>query len=105
MPCGCMANGFPRPWFEPNETGKSTLIEAMRAAFVIRHNTANRLARSYAPHREAVSPQIEVGFGARGGEWQVKKGRTKRHGAIKRSRIPSLHGGKFAGENDGPANR
>lgn len=58
---------------EPNETGKSTLLEAMRAAFFIRHNTANRLARSYAPHGEAVAPQIEVGFEARGGEWQVTK--------------------------------
>jgi len=58
---------------EPNETGKSTLLEAMRAAFFIRHNTANRLARSYAPHGEAVAPQIEVGFEAGGGEWQVTK--------------------------------
>ncbi|WP_314375546.1 AAA family ATPase [Sphingomonas paucimobilis] len=47
---------------EPNETGKSTLLEAMRAAFFIRHNTANRLARSYAPYGEAVAPQIEIGF-------------------------------------------
>ena len=58
---------------EPNETGKSTLLEAMRAAFFIRHNTANRLARSYAPHGEAVAPQIEVGFEARGEVWQVTK--------------------------------
>jgi hypothetical protein len=58
---------------EPNETGKSTLLEAMRAAFFIRHNTANRLARSYAPHGEAVAPQIEVGFEARGEDWQVNK--------------------------------
>ncbi|TCM04525.1 ATP-binding protein [Sphingomonas sp. PP-CC-3G-468] len=58
---------------EPNETGKSTLLEAMRAAFFIRHNTANRLARSYAPHGEAVAPQIEIGFEARGEEWQVSK--------------------------------
>jgi len=58
---------------EPNETGKSTLLEAMRAAFFIRHNTANRLARSYAPHGEAVAPQIEIGFEARGDEWQVNK--------------------------------
>jgi predicted nucleic acid-binding Zn-ribbon protein len=58
---------------EPNETGKSTLLEAMRAAFFIRHNTANRLARSYAPHGEAVAPQIEIGFEARGKEWQVNK--------------------------------
>ncbi len=42
---------------EPNETGKSTLLEAMRAAFFIRHNTANRLARSYAPHGEAAVPK------------------------------------------------
>ncbi len=58
---------------EPNETGKSTLLEAMRAAFFIRHNTANRLARSYAPHGEAVGPQIEVAFEARGEDWQVSK--------------------------------
>ena len=58
---------------EPNEAGKSTLLEAMRAAFFIRHNTANRLARSYAPHGEAVAPQIEVGFEARGEDWQVTK--------------------------------
>ena len=58
---------------EPNETGKSTLLEAMRAAFFIRHNTANRLARSYAPHGEAVAPQIEIGFEARGEDWQVNK--------------------------------
>lgn len=58
---------------ESNETGKSTLLEAMRAAFFIRHNTANRLARSYAPHGEAVAPQIEIGFEARGEDWQVNK--------------------------------
>lgn len=58
---------------EPNETGKSTLLEAMRAAFFIRHNTANRLARSYAPHGEAVAPQVEIGFEARGSNWQVSK--------------------------------
>ena len=58
---------------EPNEAGKSTLLEAMRAAFFIRHNTANRLARSYAPHGEAVAPQIEIGFEARGEDWQITK--------------------------------
>lgn len=58
---------------EPNETGKSTLLEAMRAAFFIRHNTANRLARSYAPHGEAVAPQIEIDFEARGEDWHVSK--------------------------------
>ncbi len=58
---------------EPNETGKSTLLEAMRAAFFIRHNTANRLARSYAPHGEAVAPQVEIGFEVKGDTWQVTK--------------------------------
>ncbi|MFN3677499.1 MAG: AAA family ATPase [Sphingomonas pseudosanguinis] len=58
---------------EPNETGKSTLLEAMRAAFFIRHNTANRLARSYAPYGGAVAPQIEIGFEAKGEAWEVSK--------------------------------
>ena len=79
---------------EPNETGKSTLLEAMRAAFFIRHNTANRLARSYAPHGEAVAPQIEIGFEARGEAWQVNKRFLK--GASVEVRGPS---GRAQGED------
>lgn len=58
---------------EPNETGKSTLLDALRAAFFIRHNTSNALARSYAPHGEAVGPEIRVGFDVAGAPWSVTK--------------------------------
>jgi uncharacterized protein YhaN len=58
---------------EPNEMGKSTLLEALRAAFFVRHNTKNQLAQSFAPHGEAVGPQIEVGFTADGAPWSVTK--------------------------------
>lgn len=34
---------------EPNETGKSTMLDALRAAFFVRHNTKNQLAQSFAP--------------------------------------------------------
>ena len=58
---------------EPNETGKSTLLDALRAAFFVRHNTRNQLAQSYAPHGEAVGPRIEVAFDVDGASWSVKK--------------------------------
>ena len=58
---------------EPNESGKSTLLDALRAAFFIRHNTSNALARSYAPHGEAVGPEIRVGFDVAGAPWSVTK--------------------------------
>src|SRR3546814_1521338 len=47
---------------EPNERGKSTILEALRAAFFVRHATKNQLAQSFAPYGEAVAPEIEVSF-------------------------------------------
>jgi hypothetical protein len=58
---------------EPNEVGKSTLLEALRAAFFVRYNTKNQLAQSYAPHGDAVGPKIEVSFVANGKPWSVAK--------------------------------
>ncbi|WP_375244689.1 hypothetical protein [Sphingomonas parapaucimobilis] len=58
---------------EPNETGKSTLLEALRAAFFVRHNTKNQLAQSFAPHGEAVGPEIRVGFDVDGTPWTITK--------------------------------
>ena len=58
---------------EPNETGKSTLLEALRAAFFVRHNTRNQLAQSFAPYGEAVGPEITVAFEVDGDEWSVQK--------------------------------
>lgn len=58
---------------EPNETGKSTLLEALRAAFFVRHNTRNQLAQSYAPYGEAVAPEIKVAFDVDGAPWSITK--------------------------------
>lgn len=58
---------------EPNETGKSTLLEALRAAFFVRFNTRNQLAQSFAPHGDAVGPEVEVAFDVDGARWSVTK--------------------------------
>ena len=58
---------------EPNETGKSTLLEALRAAFFVRHGTKNQLAQSFAPHGESVAPEIEIRFEADGVPWSITK--------------------------------
>jgi hypothetical protein len=58
---------------EPNETGKSTLMEALRAAFFVRHNTQNQLAKSYAPRGDSVAPRVEIDFLIDGAEWSLRK--------------------------------
>jgi DNA repair exonuclease SbcCD ATPase subunit len=58
---------------EANEAGKSTLLEALRAAFFVRYNTKNQLAQSYAPHGEAVGPEVEVEFEIDEVSWSVTK--------------------------------
>ena len=58
---------------EPNETGKSTVLEALRAVFFVRHGTKNQLAQSFAPYGEAVGPEIQVSFDADGAPWTVTK--------------------------------
>ena len=47
---------------EPNETGKSTLLEALRAALFIRHSARTELTRSYCPIGDDVAPRVSVGF-------------------------------------------
>ncbi|TCM04745.1 AAA family ATPase [Sphingomonas sp. PP-CC-3G-468] len=58
---------------EPNETGKSTLLEAIRAAFFVPHRSSNQLTRSYQPFGENVAPEVEVGFDVAGVPWTVTK--------------------------------
>lgn len=58
---------------EPNERGKSTLLEALRAAFFVRFNTRNQLAQSFAPYGDAVGPEVEVAFDIDGAPWSVTK--------------------------------
>lgn len=58
---------------EPNETGKSTLLEALRAAFFIRHSAKTELVRSYVPLGDDVAPRVAVEFTLRGQAWTVEK--------------------------------
>jgi hypothetical protein len=46
----------------PNETGKSTLMEAMRAALFLRHKSTVALVRSFQPHGDDVAPEVELDF-------------------------------------------
>lgn len=58
---------------EPNETGKSTLLEALRAAFFIRHSAKTELVRSYCPFGDDVAPKVSVSFEIAEQQWQVEK--------------------------------
>lgn len=58
---------------EPNETGKSTLLDALRAAFFIRHSTKNEVTRSFVPKGDDVAPRISVDFQIGGHAWSLEK--------------------------------
>lgn len=58
---------------EPNETGKSTLLEALRGAFFIRHSARTELTRSYCPTGDDVAPLIQVFFSLGDGDWHLSK--------------------------------
>ena len=58
---------------EPNETGKSTLLEALRAALFIRHSAKTELTRSYCPIGDDVAPKVAVTFEVAGERWLVEK--------------------------------
>jgi hypothetical protein len=58
---------------EPNETGKSTLLEALRAAFFIRYSAKTELVRSYVPIGDDVAPRVAVGFDVKGQAWTLEK--------------------------------
>lgn len=58
---------------EPNESGKSTMLEALRAAFFIRNSTNSKTTRSFRPHNDAVAPRVSVDFEIGGATWRVTK--------------------------------
>jgi hypothetical protein len=58
---------------EPNETGKSTLLEALRAAFFIRHSAKSELVRSFCPFGDDVAPKVAVAFEIDGAQWRIEK--------------------------------
>ena len=78
---------------EPNETGKSTLLDAMRATLFERHTSKNELTKSYCPWDDEVAPSVSMCFGLDACEWQIDKQFLK--GAFARL---SGGGSRFEGE-------
>ncbi|WP_192843220.1 ATP-binding protein [Aureimonas sp. AU12] len=69
------------PAFEPglnivvgdNEAGKSTLLQALRAAFFQKHRAGGEAAKALAPYGRQVRPEIEVGFEVGGTPYRLRK--------------------------------
>lgn len=78
---------------EPNETGKSTLLDAMRATLFERHTSKNELTKSYRPWDDDVAPSVSMRFELEACEWQIDKQFLK--GAFARL---SGGGSRFEGE-------
>lgn len=58
---------------EPNEAGKSTLLEALRAALFIRHSAKTELVRSFCPFGDDVAPRVGLAFDIGAERWQLEK--------------------------------
>ncbi|MQB43196.1 AAA family ATPase [Rhizobium sp. ICMP 5592] len=58
---------------EPNEAGKSTLLEALRATFFIRHSAKTELVRSFCPFGDDVAPKVAITFEIEGERWEIEK--------------------------------
>ncbi|GBR45728.1 AAA family ATPase [Neokomagataea thailandica] len=57
----------------PNEAGKSTLLEAVRAAFFVRTKGQSKQLKSYVPYGDKVGPYVAVDFALHGKEWRIEK--------------------------------
>lgn len=58
---------------EANEFGKSTLLEAMRAALFERHGAKSEYVRSFRPWGDETAPAVELAFELRGEPWVIRK--------------------------------
>ncbi len=58
---------------EPNETGKSTVLEALRAVLFERHTSRSERILSFRPHGDDVAPVVDLKFEVGGGAWTVRK--------------------------------
>lgn len=58
---------------EPNEAGKSTLLEALRAALFVRHSAKTELVRSFCPFGDDVAPKVGITFEIGPERWEVEK--------------------------------
>lgn len=57
----------------PNETGKSTLMEAVRAALFLRHGSKTQLIQSFVPYGDSVSPEVQLDFEIDGAPYSLTK--------------------------------
>lgn len=67
---------------EPNETGKSTVLEAMRAVLFERHGSRSDRIQSFRPHGDEVAPEVEMVFSVDAETWRVKKRFLQRPEAV-----------------------
>lgn len=58
---------------EPNETGKSTVLDALRAALFERHSAKSDRIRSFRPQGDEVAPSVELAFDVNGEAWRLTK--------------------------------
>lgn len=58
---------------EPNEIGKSTVLEALRAVLFERHGAKGRKIQSFRPHGDEVAPTVTLTFEVGGEQWLLQK--------------------------------
>lgn len=58
---------------EPNETGKSTVLEALRAVLFERHRSTNKHIQSFLPFGDQSAPSVKLAFELESGLWTVEK--------------------------------
>lgn len=58
---------------ENNEAGKSTLLEAVRAALFLRHGSKTQLISSFQPLGDEVAPEVELDFAVGADSYTLKK--------------------------------
>ncbi|HET6389991.1 AAA family ATPase [Hyphomicrobium sp.] len=56
----------------PNEMGKSTMFQALEAAFLVRHKVSGGVLDGMRPYAGG-EPLVEVDFEAQGGRWRIRK--------------------------------
>ena len=75
----------------PNESGKSTLLEALRNALLVKARSSSEFHRAMAPHGGG-TPEVEVGFHRAGVSYLL----TKRFAAAGSTRLVETRGGGTA---------
>ena len=58
---------------EANEVGKSTVLDALRAALFERHGSRSERIQSFRPHGDEVAPTVRLAFEVGGEAWSVRK--------------------------------